>query len=86
MWERHLLNCAAVAPLLPAGRVVDVGSGAGLPGVVLAAMRSDVQVVLLEPMERRVLWLREVVEALDLDVEIVRGRAEDLRGSLLLME
>jgi len=78
LWERHLLNCAAVAPLLPpAGVVVDVGSGAGLPGLVLALARPDVQVVLLEPMQRRVAWLEEVVEELGVGVEVVRGRAEE---------
>jgi 16S rRNA (guanine527-N7)-methyltransferase len=83
LWARHLLNCAAAGPLLPAGTVVDVGSGAGLPGVVLAAVRPDVHVILLEPMERRVVWLREVVAELGLDAEVVRGRAEELHGGLL---
>ena len=84
LWERHLLNCAVVAPHLPeSGTVVDVGSGAGLPGVVIAAMRPELHVVLLEPMERRVAWLNEVVAALGLrSVEVRRGRAEELRGQL----
>lgn len=84
LWERHLLNSAAVATLLPAaGTLVDVGSGAGLPGVVLAALRPDLHVVLLEPMERRVAWLTEVVAELDLaSVEVRRGRAEELHGQL----
>ncbi len=84
LWERHLLNSAAVAQLLPAsGRLVDVGTGAGLPGVVLAALRPDLDVVLLEPMERRVNWLNEVVDTLGLArTEVVRGRAEDLHGRL----
>jgi len=82
LWSRHLLNSAAVAGHLPTtGTVVDVGSGAGLPGVVLAALRPDLDLVLVEPMERRVVWLREVVQALGLPrVEVVRGRAEDLAG------
>lgn len=82
LWERHLLNSAAVASFLPhTGTVIDVGTGAGLPGVVLAAMRPDLPFVLLEPMERRVTWLREVVAALGLDnAEVVRARAEDLHG------
>lgn len=82
LWSRHLLNSAAVAAFLPhSGTVVDVGSGAGLPGVVLAALRPDLDVVLVEPMERRVVWLRHVVETLELPrVEVVRGRAEDLVG------
>lgn len=84
LWERHVLNCAAVAQFLPErGRVVDVGSGAGLPGIVLAAMRPDLTMVLVEPMERRVRWLQEVVDEVGLtSVEIVRGRAEDFHGPL----
>ena len=85
LWERHLLNSAAVAQFLPTtGRLIDVGSGAGLPGVVLAAMLPEVDVVLLEPMERRVDWLSEVVQALDLhNVVVRRGRAEELHGELV---
>jgi 16S rRNA (guanine527-N7)-methyltransferase len=84
LWERHLLNSAALAPYLPTtGRLVDVGSGAGLPGVVLAAMLPDVEVVLLEPMERRVEWLTEVAERLGLPNAVVRrGRAEECHGVL----
>lgn len=84
IWERHLLNSAAVAPFLPeAGTVVDVGSGAGLPGVVLACMRPDLHTVLLEPMDRRATWLCEVVSRLELtSTEVVRARAEDLHGRL----
>lgn len=80
LWERHLVNSAAVAAFLPAdGTVIDVGTGAGLPGVVLAAMRPDLRIVLLEPMERRVAWLLEVVDALGLtNAEVLRGRAEEL--------
>ena len=80
LWSRHLLNCAAVAPLLPVdGTVVDVGSGAGLPGVVLAAMRPDLRMVLIEPMERRTAWLSELVAELQLaSIEVVRARAEDV--------
>lgn len=82
LWDRHLLNSAAVATLLPAaGTLIDVGTGAGLPGVVLAAVRPDLHVVLLEPMERRVAWLNEVVAELGLSsAEVVRGRAEELHG------
>ena len=65
VWERHLLNCAVVAELVPDGaRLVDVGSGAGLPGIPLALARPDLEVVLVEPLARRVDWLREVVEDL----------------------
>lgn len=78
LWTRHVLNSAIAAPLFPAGRVGDVGSGAGLPGIVLAIARPDVQWVLIEPMERRVTWLREQVDALGLDnVEVFHGRGEE---------
>jgi 16S rRNA (guanine527-N7)-methyltransferase len=78
IWERHVLNCAVVAEVLPDGaRVVDVGSGAGLPGIPLALARPDLSVVLVEPLARRVDWLREVVEDLGLPVSVERGRAEE---------
>jgi 16S rRNA (guanine527-N7)-methyltransferase len=78
LWERHVLNSAVLAERVVAGaRVIDVGSGAGLPGVPLAIARPDLDVVLLEPMARRVAWLTEVVEKLSLGVEVVRGRAEE---------
>jgi len=80
LWTRHVLNSAVIAPLF-AGRVADVGSGAGLPGLVLAIARPDVEWVLIEPMERRVMWLSEQVAELGLtNVEVVRARAEDWRG------
>ena len=78
IWERHLLNSVAIAECLPHGSsVLDVGSGAGLPGIPLAIARPDLRIVLLEPMARRVTWLEEVVAELDLDVTVVRGRAEE---------
>jgi 16S rRNA (guanine527-N7)-methyltransferase len=78
IWERHLLNCAVVSEVLPAGaRIVDVGSGAGLPGLPLALVRSDLKITLLEPMARRVAWLDEVVAKLAVPVRVHRGRAED---------
>lgn len=78
LWERHVLNCAVVAELVPSGaRLVDVGSGAGLPGIPLALARPDLQVVLVEPLARRVGWLAEVVADLGLPVEVERGRAEE---------
>ncbi|MER5269208.1 16S rRNA (guanine(527)-N(7))-methyltransferase RsmG [Actinosynnema sp. NPDC002837] len=78
LWERHILNSAVVAELLPQGsRVVDVGSGAGLPGIPLAIARPDLELTLLEPMARRVAWLTECVDALGLNVAVVRGRAEE---------
>lgn len=80
IWERHLLNSAAVVPFLAPGVVVDIGSGAGLPGLVIAAMQPDRRVVLVEPMERRTTWLREASEALGLgNVTVLRGRAEEVR-------
>jgi 16S rRNA (guanine527-N7)-methyltransferase len=80
LWSRHILNCAIVAPLLSPGRVGDVGSGAGLPGLVLAIARPDVDFVLIEPMERRVAWLSEQVDELGLtNVQVLRARAEDVR-------
>jgi 16S rRNA (guanine527-N7)-methyltransferase len=78
VWERHLLNSAAVGELLnPGERVVDIGSGAGLPGIPLAIARPDLEVVLLEPMLRRTEFLKEAVADLGLSVEVVRGRAEE---------
>lgn len=80
LWTRHILNCAIVSPLLRTGRVGDVGSGAGLPGLVLAIVRPDVDFVLIEPMERRVAWLTDQVKVLGLsNVEVMRSRAEDAR-------
>ena len=86
LWERHLLNSAGLAELLEPGQVVaDLGSGAGLPGVVLAAMRPDLTVILVEPLLRRATFLEEVVAALELRTVVVRrARGEDLAGSLLV--
>jgi 16S rRNA (guanine527-N7)-methyltransferase len=78
IWTRHIVNCALVAPLLRPGSVGDIGSGAGLPGIVLAIARPDVEFVLIEPMERRVAWLDEQTRLLGLDnVRVVRSRAEE---------
>jgi 16S rRNA (guanine527-N7)-methyltransferase len=78
LWDRHLLNSAAVGELIdPGERVIDIGSGAGLPGIPLAIARPDLEVVLLEPMLRRSEFLTEAVAELGLAVEVVRGRAED---------
>lgn len=88
LWERHLLNCAALVQVLPEAEddasttVCDIGSGAGLPGLVLAIARPDLEVTLVEPLLRRTRFLDEVVEGLGLaNVEIVRARAEQLAGS-----
>ena len=81
LWSRHILNCALLAPLLR-GRVADVGSGAGLPGLVLAIARPDVEMTLIEPMERRTDWLQAEVDRMELtNVRVLRARAEDLPGS-----
>ena len=82
LWDRHLLNCAVVADLVSDdGELVDIGSGAGLPGIVLAMLRPHVRVILLEPMLRRSVFLGECVDRLGLaNATVVRGRAEDMAG------
>ncbi|MEU1690621.1 16S rRNA (guanine(527)-N(7))-methyltransferase RsmG [Streptomyces hirsutus] len=84
LWERHLLNCAVLSEVVPEGvTVCDVGSGAGLPGIPLALVREDLKITLLEPLLRRTTFLTEVVELLGLDhVTVVRGRAEEVMGTL----
>jgi len=84
IWERHILNCAAIVHLLPARcSLVDVGSGGGLPGVVLAMLLPHARVTLLEPLARRVDFLNEVVAELGLtNADVVRARAEDLAGQM----
>jgi 16S rRNA (guanine527-N7)-methyltransferase len=83
LWERHLLNCAVVADLVPQGaELADIGSGAGLPGLVLAIRRPDLHVTLVEPLLRRTRFLGEAVSRLELsNVDVRRGRAEELAGS-----
>ena len=85
LWTRHVVNSGLVAPLLRSGRIGDVGSGAGLPGILLAIARPDAHLTLIEPMERRVAWLNRQVEELGLqNVDVVRARAEEakLKGQL----
>ena len=84
LWARHVLNCAVVQEFIePNARVADVGSGAGLPGLCLAIARPDLHVTLIEPLERRVIWLTEVVEDLALEnVTILRSRAEQAVGEV----
>ena len=80
LWTRHVVNCALVAPLLKPGLVGDVGSGAGLPGLVLAVARPDCHLLLIEPMERRAEWLlREAADLGLTNVTVVRARAEDAK-------
>ena len=89
IWTRHILNCALLAPEIPHGsRVADVGSGAGLPGLVLAMLRPDCHFVLIEPLERRTRWLSNQVERRHLtNVTVFTGRAEDYpdRGSFTVV-
>lgn len=79
LWERHLINCAVIGEVMPEGaRIVDVGSGAGLPGIPLAIARPDLDITLVEPLLKRSTYLSEVKEALGLDnVTVIRGRAEE---------
>lgn len=82
LWQRHILNSVALTSLVPAhAEVIDVGSGAGLPGIPLAILRSDLRVTLLEPLLRRTTFLSETVAALGLgeQVQVIRGRAEEHR-------
>jgi 16S rRNA (guanine527-N7)-methyltransferase len=82
LWDRHLLNCAVLGDVLPQGAAVcDLGSGAGLPGLVLAIARPDLRLTLVEPLLRRTTFLEEAVEELSLaNVEVVRARADALHG------
>lgn len=84
LWERHLLNCAVLSDLLPEGTsVVDVGAGAGLPGIPVALRRPDLTVTLVEPLLRRVTWLEAVLADLELPtVDVRRARAEELVGDV----
>lgn len=84
LWDRHILNCAVPAELIPGGvSVADIGSGAGLPGLVLAIARPDLRVTLIEPLLRRTTFLEEAVEDLEIDqVTVLRGKAEAFHGEL----
>lgn len=80
IWERHIFNCLPITTLLKEGSIVfDVGSGAGLPGIVIALARPDLQVTLIEPLERRVEFLKEAVSGLD--IEVIKGQAQDVRAT-----
>jgi len=80
IWERHIFNCLPITQLLKEGSILfDVGSGAGLPGIVIALARPDLHVTLIEPLERRVEFLKEAV--LGLDIEVIRGQAQDVRAT-----
>jgi 16S rRNA (guanine527-N7)-methyltransferase len=85
LWDRHLMNCAVIADLVDSsgGTLADIGSGAGLPGVVLALLLPAVQVTLIEPLERRARFLTECVSELELtNASVLRGRAEDVAGQV----
>jgi 16S rRNA (guanine527-N7)-methyltransferase len=80
IWDRHIFNCLPVTQLLPEGTTLfDIGSGAGLPGMVIALARPDIQVTLIEPLERRVVFLKEATAGLN--IEVIRGRAQDVKKS-----
>ena len=85
IWERHIFNCLPVTQLLPQGSsLFDIGSGAGLPGIVIALARPDLKVTLIEPLERRVEFLNEAVAAIaagGVEIEVIRGRAQDVKKS-----
>ena len=85
IWDRHIFNCLPVTQLLPNGAsLFDIGSGAGLPGIVIALARPDLQVTLIEPLERRVEFLKEAVAAipdLPFPIQVLRGRAQDVKKS-----
>ncbi|MEI7560887.1 MAG: 16S rRNA (guanine(527)-N(7))-methyltransferase RsmG [Actinomycetes bacterium] len=80
IWERHIANCIPITTILPENvRLVDIGSGAGLPGIVIALARPDLKVSLVEPLQRRVDFLNEIVAELGIPVEVIRGRAERVK-------
>ena len=80
IWDRHIANCLPVTTLIPAeSKIVDIGSGAGLPGIIIALARPDLTVTLIEPLQRRVDFLNEVIAELDLPISVVRGKAESVK-------
>jgi 16S rRNA (guanine527-N7)-methyltransferase len=85
IWERHIFNCLPVTQLLPQGAsLFDIGSGAGLPGIVIALARPDLKVTLIEPLERRIEFLNEAVAAIaasGVEIKVIRGRAQDVKKS-----
>lgn len=82
IWDRHISNCIPLTTLIPEGvKVVDIGSGAGLPGIVIALVRPDLEVVLIEPLQRRVDFLNEVISILDLPIIVLRGKSESVKQS-----
>ena len=86
IWERHIANCIPVTTLIPEGvTVADIGSGAGLPGIVIALARPDLRVTLIEPLQRRVDFLNEVIKELDLPITVIRGKAESVKSAFAIV-
>ncbi len=82
IWERHIANCLPVTTLIPAGcTVADIGSGAGLPGIVIALARPDLRVTLVEPLQRRVDFLLEVIQELNIPITVIRGKAQSVKSA-----
>lgn len=91
IWDRHIANCLPITTIIPqqenpnkpekAVTVVDIGSGAGLPGIVIALARPELEVTLIEPLQRRVDFLQEVIAELELPIEVIRGKAESVKRS-----
>jgi 16S rRNA (guanine527-N7)-methyltransferase len=82
IWDRHIANCLPVTTLIPEGvKVADIGSGAGLPGIVIALARPDLEILLIEPLQRRVDFLHEVIKELELPITVIRGKSEGVKRS-----
>ena len=82
IWDRHIANCLPITTLIPKGSsLIDIGSGAGLPGIVIALARPDLKITLLEPLTRRVDFLTGVIEELALDIKIKKGKAESEKST-----
>jgi len=80
IWQRHIANCIPITTIIPNGvRLADIGSGAGLPGVVIALARPDLKVTLIEPLQRRVDFLNQVIAELEIPIKVIRGRAEAVK-------
>jgi 16S rRNA (guanine527-N7)-methyltransferase len=86
IWDRHIANCIPVSTLIPEGvTVADIGSGAGLPGIVIALARPDLRVTLIEPLARRVDFLNEVIADLNIPVTVIRGKAESVKSAFAIV-
>jgi 16S rRNA (guanine527-N7)-methyltransferase len=83
IWERHIFNCLPVSTLVPEGSVLfDIGSGAGLPGIVISLARPDLKITLIEPLSRRVEFLEEAITLLSIEnVSVIRGKSENVKKS-----